>query len=119
MTKKPRFDLARIQAARILASQSCVTKANHFLMMSDREARDYIEALVRSLLPADFVEPVVIRPKSGRAMHADVYGKQDVIGLWYVKLSYMAGQAIAEVLSCHEAEHDLIRADGKVLRRKR
>lgn len=119
MTGKPRFDLARIQAGPIRASQSCVTKASHLLMTGDLEARDYIDELVRSLLPADFVRPDVIRPRSGRAIHADVYGKRDAVGLWYIKLTYLADVAIAEVLSCHEAEHDLTRADGRVLRRDR
>ena len=116
-TRPPRYDLDAAQRADVEISTTCVRKANETLIL-DREqaARRYVRDLFLSLVPGDFAHVEVMRPKAGRVIQGDVYGKVDSHGLWFIKFQLDVRTVI---MSCHEAEHDLKLADGRTLWRRR
>jgi len=63
------------------------------------------------LLRRELAQATAMRPQQGGVLVADVYGKR----VWYVKF-YCQEQETTVLLSCHEAEHDLVLADGRTLR---
>ena len=48
-------------------------------------------------------------------VNADVYGRRDEHGLWFIKLAVCKGRT--RLYSCHLAEHDMTLKNGTVLRR--
>lgn len=115
---KARYDLEVAKKAEIVIGSSCVEKAKALLLTGDLEVRRHIRGLFLGLTTADFAYVETMRPRAGRAIHGDVYGKKDELGLWFIKISY-DGAARTLIMSCHEAEHDIQLANGRILRRPR
>ncbi len=113
--RPPRYDLRAAQQTDLEISESCIRRAGQSLIR-DRpiEVERYMRSLFRTLTPADFAHVEVIRPRAGRVIRGDVYGKRNSDILWFIKFR-VTGSTI--LMSCHEAEHDLTLADGRVLRR--
>jgi hypothetical protein len=118
--RRPRFNLELAKkATQFQISTSCARKANELLLFaSDFDVRAYIKALFKGLAAADFAHVERMRGQTGATIYGDVYGKQNELGLWFVKLSY-DGRSGTLIMSCHEAEHDIELADGRTLRRRR
>lgn len=117
-THGPQCPLATVQVALTSSfrfSCSLIEKANQLLNMSPDQARKHVRRLILSLLPEDFAyqEPMQLS-WNGRVM-ADVYGKKDRFGLWFIRFHVEDGTP--RFLSCHESEHDMTLANGTVLRK--
>ena len=115
---RPRYDLVEAQRREVRIPKACVGKANQLLGMDDTAARQHIQDLFLSLVPADFAHVEVMSPKHGGKLLGDVYGKRDDFGVWFVKF-HCQEETTTVILSCHETEQDLPLADGRTLRRGR
>jgi hypothetical protein len=63
-----------------------------------------------SLRKENHVETVQMEFESGDCIVADVYGREDENGGWYIKLHVEHGRV--QVMSCHAPKHDLMCCDG-------
>lgn len=75
------------------------------------EASAHARRIIESLEHSDFSDNWSTVSSDGRQVVADVYGKVDSFGLWYVKFRIHNGRL--GVMSCHEAEDDIILANGE------
>jgi len=117
MVGPPRYSLSEAQA---LASgcrpqTSVVKKAADFMCCGETEAIRHIARLIGTLTPGDFAEPWSARAADGSTICADVYGKVDDYGLWYIKFRIVESRLA--VLSCHDAAGDIVLANRVRLRK--
>lgn len=77
--------------------------------------------LIRKMIEQDLCPEAFVETKcqdyvgsDSKQIYADVYGVKNAQGIWYVKLYIEGGEMV--VVSCHEPEYPLLRADGKTLR---
>lgn len=118
-----RYDLAAAQrAAKTVEPQigtSCARGALVLLGETDPElARRHILKLFRSLVPGDFAHVEPMPQRVGRPLLGDVYGKRDAHGLWFIKLTF-DGTTQTVIMSCHEAEHAVLLANGTLLKARK
>ena len=95
-------------------SPTCVSKANQVLMVTAVEAQRHVERLFKSLTADDFAHVETMRGPP--TILGDVYGKIDEHALWFIKIHCEADTLI---MSCHEADHDIVLANGARLRRRK
>lgn len=114
--RKPRYDLATAQRARLMIGGASVRRANEILQWDDQRAVDgYIRDLFRSLTPGDFAHTQRMPQPSGPPRYGDVYGKANAEGVWFIKFE-LTGTTTTLLMSCHEPERPLELADGRTLR---
>jgi len=106
--------IPRARVAKGKATQSVKDRLAQVRRMSDAEAEDYVRQLVRTLTEDAFVRTDELTWHEG--IFADVYGAQDAHGDWYIKLYVVDELAI---VSCHEPQGTMRRADGKTVGRPR
>lgn len=85
--------------------------------LSDTDAENFVRRMVQGLTEAAFVRTDVLDFYEG-PIRADLYGVRDAHGDWYVKL-YIEDATLLVLLSCHEPEGTLRRADGMRIGRPR
>lgn len=64
----------------------------------------------------DFAHAQSMPQRSGLPRYGDVYSKADQYGIWFIKFEFADGVTL--IMSCHEAEHPIMLADGRTLRKK-
>lgn len=81
---------------------------------SDAECHAYMRGLVAALDVADFADVASWRRHPKGMQTADVYGKRDDLGLWYIKVATRDDGAC--LFSCHMADHDMRLKNGTMLK---
>jgi hypothetical protein len=83
--------------------------------LSTMDCHAQVRRLIAALCADDFawVESFPDTPKG--FINADVYGRRDEHGIWFIKLAFHRDRA--RIYSCHLAEHEMKLKNGTVLRR--
>jgi hypothetical protein len=81
-----------------------------------QECFEHVRRIVCSLTPSDYAGVDYWPDKPAGTVRADVYGKKDEHGSWYVKIGIR--KELARIYSCHFLEADLTLKNGTVLRKQ-
>jgi hypothetical protein len=113
----PRWSLERVHAllakGEVQVGSKVIIRADERLGLGNAGALAHITALVASLTLEDFAETVDL--PFDKPVRADVYGKTDNFGHWYIKL-FIHGDTVLVVPSCHEPAHTMTLRSGKTLK---
>lgn len=80
---------------------------------SDTMCHGRIRLLVHALVDDDFAWVETFVPRGG-VVNADVYGKRDDLGLWFIKFAVLDERT--RLFSCHLAEQDMTLKNGTTLK---
>lgn len=111
----PKYDLEEVRRVANLASITkfkATRRVVNRLGVGEPEAEAFIRKKLRELEQGDYFETVEM--DWDPAVTADVYGKVDEHGGWYIKFFVEHGRV--QVCSFHEPEHDFTCANGVVVK---